>query len=164
MKTLRFFALTAAIGAACAQQHPASGDCPMMQTSMTQMEQRGDQAMGFSHEKTTHHFLVLNSGGAIVVEANDPSDGASRDQIRQHLNHIAKMFSAGNFDAPMFIHDQTPPGVPAMRKLKKKIHYAFESTDKGGRVVITTKNGKALSAIHEFLKFQIEEHHTGDPS
>lgn len=165
MKYSRFLALSAVVaGIACAQDHHASGDCPMMQSMKHTMDQRGDQAMGFSHDKTTHHFAISDDGGAIEVTANSAADNASRDQIRQHLSHIAQMFSNGNFDAPMFIHDQTPPGVPAMKRLKNKIHYSYESTENGGKVVITTKNGKALAAVHEFLRFQIAEHHTGDPS
>jgi hypothetical protein len=35
---------------------------------------------------------------------------ASRDHIRVHLSHVVEMFSAGNFNIPMFIHDTTPPG------------------------------------------------------
>jgi len=127
------------------------------------VDTRGDHAMGFSHEKTTHHFRLLKDGGAIEVEANDPRDKQSRDQIRMHLGHIAKMFAAGNFDTPMFIHDQTPPGVPVMERLKSDIAYKFEPTGKGGRVRISTSNAEATGAIHEFLKFQIKDHRTGDP-
>ncbi|MEP7274499.1 MAG: hypothetical protein ABI882_23615 [Acidobacteriota bacterium] len=65
------------------------------------VNQRGDQVMGFSHEKTTHHFRLKTDGGSIEVEANDPRDTASRDQIRTHLQHIASKFSAGDFNAPM---------------------------------------------------------------
>src|SRR5947207_13339620 len=75
------------------------------------VDERGDHVMGFSHEKTTHHFLLYRDGGAIQVEANDARDAASRDQIRMHLSHIAKMFADGNFQAPMLIHGQAPPGV-----------------------------------------------------
>ena len=70
---------------------------------------RGDQAMGFSHEKTTHHFLLTDTGGVIPVEANDVADTQSRDQIRQHLTHIAMMFTADNFQVPMLLHYQAPP-------------------------------------------------------
>jgi hypothetical protein len=118
--------------------------------------------MGFSHEKTTHHFLLFKDGGAIEVEANDPRDKQSRDQIRMHLEHIAKMFGAGNFDAPMFIHDRTPPGVPEMQRLKTDIVYKFEQTARGGRVRISTSKAEAAGAVHEFLKFQIRDHRTGD--
>ena len=125
---------------------------------------RGDQAMGFSHEKTTHHFLLAADGGSIEIQANDPKDTASQDQIREHLSHVAKMFAAGNFEIPIFIHDTTPPGVPVMKKLHDQIDYAYEQIDRGARVRITTKNPEALEAIHQFLRFQISDHETGDPT
>lgn len=123
---------------------------------------RGDQMMGFSHEKTTHHFRLADDGGSIEVQANDAKDKESRDQIRQHLSHIAKMFADGNFEAPMFIHDQMPPGVPVMKRLKDEIAYKFETMNRGGRVRISSKNPEAVQAVHEFLKFQIADHETGD--
>ena len=124
---------------------------------------RGDRAMGFSHEKTTHHFRLAKDGGAIEVEANDPKNTESRDQIRQHLTHIAALFSAGKFDLPMFIHDRVPPGVPAMKRLKSQIKYEFENTDSGGRVRISSEDPAAVEAVHQFLRFQITDHQTGDP-
>ena len=126
------------------------------------VDQRGDHVMGFSHEKTTHHFRISDDGGAIEVTANDPKDTESRDQIRMHLSHIAGMFAAGNFHAPILIHDQTPPGVPVMQRLKAQIAYRYEEIESGGRVRITTKNQEALAAVHDFLKFQISEHRTTD--
>jgi hypothetical protein len=126
------------------------------------VNQRGDHVMGFSHEKTTHHFRLFADGGEIEVTANDPKDTESRDQIRAHLPHIAQMFAAGNFNAPMLVHDRTPPGVPVLQKLKDEVSYRYEQIDRGGRVRIRTKNADALQAVHEFLRFQIEEHKTGD--
>jgi len=55
-----------------------------------------------------------------------------------------------------------PPGVPEMKRLLKYIQYSFEETPNGGRVVISSANKEALEAIHRFLRFQIEEHKTGD--
>lgn len=127
-----------------------------------EMNKRGDKVMGFDHTKTTHHFRLLPSGGAIEVTANSATDTERRDQIRMHLGHIAKMFAAGNFNAPMLIHDQTPPGVPALKELKDQIDYEFEETERGATVRIKTDNSKALEAIHTFLRFQIKEHQTGD--
>jgi len=43
-----------------------------------------------------------------AVTANDLNDTKSREQIRMHLTHFTKMFSAGDFNVPMFIH-RTPP-------------------------------------------------------
>lgn len=118
--------------------------------------------MGFSHETTTHHFRLYNSGGAIDVSANDPKDSATRDQIRMHLSHIVKRFAAGDFDVPMFIHDTTPPGALVMAKLRSQIRYLYTDTPGGAKIQISTANPEALQAIHAFLRFQISDHQTGD--
>jgi hypothetical protein len=96
------------------------------------------------------------------VTANNSRDVESSEQIRMHLKHIAKMFAEGNFNAPMLIHAQTPPGVPVMQELKGEIEYNYEEIDRGAAVRISTKNPAALKAVHDFLRFQIKEHKTGD--
>jgi len=126
------------------------------------VNQRGDHAMGFSHEKTTHHFRLAADGGSIEVTANDSNDAVSLEQIRMHLAHIAKLFKTGDFDKPMFTHGETPPGVPVMTRMKEEINYVFEPIDGGGRVRIRTSNPEAINAVHEFLRYQIKEHKTGD--
>jgi hypothetical protein len=137
--------------------------CPMM-SDHAAMNHRGDQGMGFSQEKTTHHFRLSADGGAIEVSVNDPSDVTSRDQIRMHLGHIAKMFERGNFEIPMFVHNKVPDGADVMKKDKATIRYTYEETKQGGRVRINTSNPEALKAVHAFLQFQIAEHQTGDPT
>lgn len=126
------------------------------------VNKRGDTVMGFSHMKATHHFILKSDGGMIDVSANDPKDTETRDQIRSHLTHIAQMFADGNFNAPMLIHSQTPPGVPTMQQLKGEIKFEYEQTENGARILIKTSNSEALSAVHDFLRFQIEDHKTGD--
>jgi hypothetical protein len=126
------------------------------------VDRRGDRVMGFDHEKTKHSFLLYEDGGAIEVAANAADDKESRDRIRKHLGHIAKMFAEGNFKAPMLIHDRVPPGVPVMVRLKAEIEYRYDETERGGCVRIRTTNEEALRAVHEFLRFQIEDHRTGD--
>jgi hypothetical protein len=133
------------------------------QRKMDEMNERGDHAMGFDHLKTTHHFILTSEGGSIQVEANDESDKVSRDQIRMHLRHIATMFSEGNFAVPMLVHDETPPGTEVMRQLKNEISYRYEEIERGASVRISTKSPEALAAVHEFLRYQIKEHQTGDP-
>lgn len=140
-------------------QQTASQDHNDHQSGVTA---RGDHAMGFSHESTTHHFRLFNNGGEIVVEANDPKDLATRDQIRSHLSHVAMKFSAGNFDLPMFIHDTTPPGVSTMKQLRDQIRYNLFETDRGARVRITAASTQGIDAVHAFLLFQIVDHQTGD--
>ncbi len=118
--------------------------------------------MGFDHKKTTHRFLLHPDGGAIEVTANDAADEESRGQIRKHLGHIARIFAGGNFEAPALIHDRVPPGVPVLQQMKTEIKYDYEETEHGARVRIKTANREALSAVHEFLRFQIKDHETGD--
>jgi hypothetical protein len=80
-----------------------------------------------------------------------------------HLERIAGMFAQGNFSLPMFIHDAVPPGVAVMQHLKGQITYTAENTAQGAQVRIATSNPEALTAIHEFLRFQIRDHRTSDP-
>ena len=127
------------------------------------VENRGDHAMGFSHETTAHHFILLPDGGMISVEAKCEHDGATRDQVRMHLAHISGLFASGDFDIPMFIHDRVPPGVPVMKARRNAITYAYQETERGGQVRIRTTDADALQAVHEFLAFQIQDHRTGDP-
>jgi hypothetical protein len=128
-----------------------------------EMNKRGDHTMGFSHDKTAHHFRLKDDGGVIEVTAISADDEASRDHIRQHLKRIARMFSDGNFSAPMFIHGRTPPGVETMKRSKAEIKYQYEEIDLGAKVRITTANAEAVKAVHDFLRFQIQDHRTGDP-
>ena len=124
--------------------------------------QRGDDVMGFSHDLTTHHFHLLKDGGEIVVTANDPKDTASVEQIRMHLNHIGKMFSNGNFNAPMLIHDTNPPGVATMVRMKSDIRYTILEIPQGAKIRIETSSPETSDAVHAFLLFQIVDHKTGD--
>jgi len=135
---------------------------PQAPSPQQRVVERGDHVMGFSHEKSAHHFLLYPNGGEINVSANDPTDKGSVDQIRMHLGHIAKMFAAGNFKAPMLIHDTNPPGVPAMIRLKETIKYDYFETECGARIRLSTENPQAVDAIHAFLLFQIIDHQTGD--
>jgi hypothetical protein len=128
----------------------------------TMVNEHGDHVMGFSHEKTTHHFELNYDGGAIDVRANDAADTESRDQIRNHFQHIAKMFSDGNFNAPMLVHGADVPGTATMGRLKAQLHWNLQETPRGARLTVVADNKESLDAVHEFLRFQIQDHQTGD--
>lgn len=124
---------------------------------------RHEHASGVAHADSVHHFVLVPQGGRISLEVADGADIAGRDGIRAHLRQVAREFRQGHFGLPMMVHGRTPPGVEVMRRLKEAIRYRYEPTDRGGRVVITTENREARTAIHDFLRFQIEDHRTGDP-
>ena len=126
-------------------------------------QKHGGQAMGFDVKKTVHHFLLAENGGSIEVSVKDPADRELRDQVQTHLRHIAARFGEGDFATPLAVHGENPSGVPALKQLATEITYTFEPSDLGGRVAIATQSPKALAAVHEFLRYQIREHKTGDP-
>ena len=127
------------------------------------LNQRGDHAMGFSHQKTTHHFELNRDGGLIEVRTNDPADTQSRDQIRDHFRHIVGMFAAGDFNVPMLVHGTKDiPGTAVMTQQKDRLHWQLEETPRGARILITADNQTAGDAVHEFLRYQIADHKTGD--
>jgi hypothetical protein len=158
--------LVARIGAV---QHPTMPPGMTHEAHLAQMQKeaemkkRGVVVMGFNQDTTTHHFRLTASGGFIQVEVNDSLDAIDRDLIRSHLKTIAEEFAAGNFGKPIATHDEMPPGVETMQRMKSAISYQFESTEKGGLVRISTNSGDAVGAVHDFLRYQITEHVTGDP-
>ena len=123
---------------------------------------RAEQAMGFDQQRTTHHFQMNQTGGVIEVTAKDAADQTSIGEIRMHLQHIAVAFAKGDFALPMLVHDTKPPGIETMKARRAMMTFAFQQLPTGGRVVIRTSDERAREALHEFLRFQIREHHTGD--
>jgi hypothetical protein len=53
--------------------------------------------------------------------------------------------------------------VTTMKLLKEKIRFAYQPLEGGGRVSMASEDAVALAAIHDFLRFQITDHRTGDP-
>jgi hypothetical protein len=109
MKTVIAFLILGALQLAAQDMQ----SCPMHKEHMKEaaqhqadVEKHGDEAMGFSHDKTTHHFRLYSDGGAIEVTVNDNKDSQNLQAIRSHLTHIVTMFSNGEFLIPFVIrHD-----------------------------------------------------------
>lgn len=147
--------MAATIGAVCAQEQQGQEQHADMQT-------HGEHVMGFSQEKTTHHFELNQNGGVIEVRTNDINDTQTRDQIRSHFRHIAAMFAAGNFSAPILVHGRDVPGATVMSQLQGQLHWQLQETPRGAKIVVTADTKAALDAVHNFLRFQIADHKTGD--
>jgi hypothetical protein len=145
-----------------AQDHAS---CPMMgkKEHRDEVDHRHDAVSGVRHEGAVHHFLLAPEGGTIRLETKDGSRPVDRDRIRQHLQLVARSFADGDFALPMEVHAQVPPGVETMKEMGKAITYAYSPTEKGGEIRLSTREPAALAAIHAFLRFQIQDHGTGDP-
>lgn len=155
VRYILFAVVLAAVPSAVAQHEHHDHDA---------MNARGEKAMGFSQTATTHHFTLLPDGGFVQVQANDANDTANRDHVRMHLQEQAKRFSAGDFSLSEMTHDRVLPGTDTMTKLKGSITYKYEEIERGGRLRIGSGDPLAVAAIHDFLKFQIQDHKTGDPA
>ena len=169
---IRHIAVSIAIALAASRavaQHPPMPPGMTHEEHLAQMQKeaelkkRGAAAMGFDQDAVSHRFRLSASGGTIEVTVKDPGDAASLAAIRSHLKEIASEFAAGRFDAPFATHGEVPPGVPALQQHRGDISYRYEEMPAGGRVVIATADAAALAAVHEFLRYQIREHKTGDP-
>ena len=128
------------------------------------LNERGNRFMGFDQDATAHHFIVLKDGGRIEVTAKRADDAASIAQVRAHLREIAGRFSRGDFEIPSLVHDtKAVPGVAGMKAQAQALTFTFEEVERGGAVRIVARGDAALSAVHEFLRYQITDHRTGDP-
>ncbi len=117
--------------------------------------------MGVNQYTSQHVFESLPTGGRIVLQRKEP-DSAGEAAIRAHMRTIANAFTSGNFAVPGFVHATSEvPGTAVMKELKAEITYTPGDLPRGAEVVISTRNPKAVSAIHEFLAFQRMDHRTG---
>jgi hypothetical protein len=155
----------AAAGAAAngtGADHAAGADDPA--ASRRELDARGDRYMGFSQQATVHHFRLAGDGGAIEVTAREAGDAASVAQVRSHLRAIAAAFAKGDFSIPAAVHARVPPGVQELRTAGAEVTYRYEEMPAGARVVLAAATAAALAAVHQFLRFQIADHGTGDPA
>ena len=128
------------------------------------LKTRGAATMGFDQDATIHHFRLAADGGSIEVSVKDAADDANTTAIRSHLREIATAFASGDFSKPLLTHAEHPPGSAQLAALRSSITYDYEETPNGGRVRIRSTNPDAVQAVHDFLRYQIAEHHTGDPT
>ena len=103
-------------------------------------------------------------GGAVEVRAIRDNDADTIAEIRKHMKEIAADFTSGNFTKPEEIHAGMPDGVDVMTELGAAVAYRYEELENGARVRIVTKDARGIDAVHRFLRFQISDHHTGDPA
>jgi len=139
-----------------------AGD-PAQEPDHQAMMTRGSKLMGFDLSKVNHHFYLIANGGVVEITAKDPDDKQTILAIQKHLKEQAKAFEKGNFDIPTQVHGRVPDGVPMMKKLRNEINFNARPNDDGAALRMLTVNPAARESIYEFIRFQINEHHTGDP-
>jgi hypothetical protein len=119
-------------------------------------------SLGMAHAASTHSFRLFSDGGAIELRADSADDQSTAAAIRKHLEQVVAQFNESDFSTPAFVHGYRPDGVAEMERLRADIAYRYEPLERGGRIRITTKSSAALAAVHDFLRFQVTEHHTAN--
>jgi hypothetical protein len=135
--------------------HPAAND-----SAFAALQQRGKTAMGVDQYASRHQFVALPDGGRIVLQ-QPGGDSAAVRTIREHMQSIARDFSAGNFTTPMFVHDTGDvPGTRVLAAKRSVVRYVYQALPDGAELRIYTTDADALKAIEEFMAFQRRDHRT----
>ena len=138
---------------ACRRGGPAKKD------DFMEMQARGEQVMGVNQYTSAHVFEDLPDGGRVILERADSADTAAIKTIRVHMRDIATAFRAGDFTKPFEVHAQTVPGTAGMTAHRDAISYEVIDRPRGGEVRIRSADPAVVTAIHEFLEFQRQQHH-----
>jgi hypothetical protein len=117
----------------------------------------------FIRESARQSIDLYDIGGSIEVTVKNRADADTLTAVRTHLRTIADQFARGEFDKPFQTHGEIPPGVAAMQANAAAIAFRHQQPADGAAVRIETHDGELVQAVHAFLRYQIEEHRTGDP-
>jgi len=82
------------------------------------------------------------------------------------MEHIIELLARHGFEDVIVTVAFLPQAIRSYfaggETLGVDISYSVEETPRGGRVLVTATEPEALDAVHRFLRFQIEDHRTGD--
>jgi hypothetical protein len=87
-----------------------------------------------------------------------PEPAASAD----HVMFVARQHGTTDHAAAGPVASIFVPGTATLLRLKSDVKYTATKTDTGSRIEIVTTNPQAVQAVHEYLRFQINELRTGD--
>ncbi len=110
------------------------------------------------------HYWLLKNGGVIEISPKDANDSATMDLIQKHCEALVGNLGDGDFDATLPPGVAPPPSVAQLRKLRNQINFQAAPTDTGWSVRMLTIDPAATQAIQDFLRFQIAQRKTGDPT
>lgn len=132
-------------------------------SSETDLNSRFSKALGTDASKIVQHYYLVKNGGVIEFTAKDPNDSPTISAVQKYLDAQKDLFEKGKTDTDADVHGRVPDGVPTLKKLRNEITFFAVKTDEGAALRMFSVNDQARQAIQDFLKFQINEHKTGDP-
>lgn len=114
--------------------------------------------MPFDMTKTTHVFVMNETGGIQRVIAKDDADKEQIDLIRQHLQHEYENFKRGNYADPATLHGTSMPGLAEIQARASRIDVSYQSLPNGAALNFVTRDIRSITAIHRWFGAQLSEH------
>jgi hypothetical protein len=127
------------------------------------LNSRFSKALGTDASRIVQHYYLVKNGGVIEFTAKDPNDTTTISALQKYIDTQKDLFEKGKNDPDADVHGKVPDGVPILRKLRNEITFFAVKNDDGAALRMFSVNHQARQAIQNFLKFQINEHKTGDP-
>jgi hypothetical protein len=118
----------------------------------------GQSVMPFNLGQTTHIFEMTGTGGTQEVISDDPSDASQVSLIRQHLQHEALRFQAGDFSDPTSLHGSDMPGVAQLAQSAESIAIDYAELPNGARLTFTSTDLSLITALHRWFGAQLSDH------
>lgn len=129
-------------------------------SAFSEMQKRGQMAMGVDQYTSHHKFDITPDGGRIELQRDKP-DSLGVAQIRAHMKLIQHAFQAGDFSTPAFVHMRDMPGTAVMAARRDMIRYTYGELPLGAEVRMSSSDPEARAAITQFMNAQRSEHHAG---
>jgi hypothetical protein len=152
-KTILLAALALIVGTAMTGAAVRADDA-----NSTTIEQHSMQVMPFDMSKTMHVFRKTSAGGVETIVVKDPSDTADLALIRSHLQKESKLFAAGNFSDPAYIHGSDMPGLQALSAGATRLEVRYSPLPAGAQIAFITQDASLVSAVHEWFDAQVKDH------
>jgi hypothetical protein len=118
----------------------------------------GAQVMPFDLDKTTHVFEMTEDGGIQQVLAKDYADAEQIRRIRQHLEHEAERFRAGDFSDPARLHGADMPGLRELSAGAADLSVKYATLPDGAELVFSSQDIRLITAVHRWFGAQLSEH------
>jgi len=131
-------------------------------SSESEMNARFSKVLGTDVDKVVQHYYLVKMGGVIELTAKDPNDTATITALRKYLEAQKALYEKGKNDSDAEVHGKIPDGLATMKKMRNDITFYSTETDSGAVLRMFSVNDQARQAVHDFMKFQISEHKTGD--
>jgi hypothetical protein len=136
-------------------QTPPTGD--------SDINARFSKSLGTDANRIFQHYYLVKNGGVIEFTAKDPADNASVAAVQKYLATQKDLFEKGKNEGDADVHGKIADGVPVLKKLRNEITFFTVKNEDGAVLRMFSTNDQARQAIQDFIKFQINEHKTGDP-